>query len=73
MEKLMELAIEFWNEGMEISAERHAFLTEVHIAAGELLEEASPKDIDSPSRLTGKELLSAVADRVGAKLLGKFS
>lgn len=73
MNDTLKTLIELWSYGIPLTPERHAFAKEVHAVIGELLDQASPEDLDSPSRLTGKEIFDVLAVRIGGKLLGKFS
>ncbi len=59
----------FWGTGFSVSKEVYALVREILVALLAIWAEASPEDGDSPSVLTGKEILMGVFTHVGGKLL----
>ena len=61
--------LSFWNSGIPVTKEIYALVREILIALLSLWTEASPDDRDSPSVLTGKEIVYGIATHLGGKLL----
>ena len=61
--------LSFWNSGIPVTKEIYALVREILLALLSLWTEASPDDRDSPSTLTGKEIVYGIATHLGGKLL----
>lgn len=61
--------LSFWNSGIPVTKEIYALVREILLALLSLWTEASPDDRDSPSVLTGKEIVYGIATHLGGKLL----
>lgn len=61
--------LSFWNSGIPVTREVYALVREILLALLSLWTEASPDDRDSPSVLTGKEIVYGIATHLGGKLL----
>lgn len=61
--------LSLWNSGIPVTKEIYALVREILLALLSLWTEASPGDRDSPSVLTGKEIVYGIATHLGGKLL----
>ena len=59
----------FLDKGFPVTKEKYAIASEIHAAIGEVIEQASPYDNDSPSVISIREIADVAFNRIGKKLL----